>query len=329
LIAASFPDIDGDGYFTVGVIEGSTTGLDIDAILPGFANGDLRFDAIQLRDDQDGSNCSGPTTGADIDAVCAISSMPPVDCRGVARGTAMLDACGECLELTDPNFNQSCADCAGVPNGTYVIDSCGTCLPGSSPEFNAECTDCAGILFGNSVVDNCGLCLLPGDQLFNQTCFDCLGNTGGFAIIDSCGVCLLPTDPEFNQSCADCAGTPNGPAILDSCGVCLTPDNLLFNQSCVEQKPLFVPTVFSPNGDGINDILRIFKSTIVRAQVKRCRIYDRWGGLIAETGPLPFSDGAELWDGEDAGPGVYAYTIELTYQNGGKKQLRGIVTLLR
>ncbi|MFK8164002.1 MAG: gliding motility-associated C-terminal domain-containing protein, partial [Lewinella sp.] len=250
-------------------------------------------------------------------------------CRGVARGTAMLDACGECLELTNPNFNQSCADCAGVPNGTYVIDSCGTCVPGSSPEFNAACTDCAGVLFGSSVVDNCGLCLLPGDSLFNQTCFDCLGDTGGFAILDSCGVCLLPTDPAFNQSCADCAGTPNGSAILDSCGVCLTPDNLLFNQSCVEQKPFFVPTVFSPNEDGTNDVFRIFKSTIVRVRVKRCRIYDRWGGLIAEAGPVMFSNGAELWDGANAGPGVYAYTIDLTYQNGAEKQLQGIVTLLR
>lgn len=328
LIAAGMPDIDGDGYFTVGEIAGSTTALDIDAILPGFANGALRFDAIQLRDIQN-EDCAGPATGADIDAVCAISSMPPVDCRGVARGTARLDACGVCLEPEDPDFNQSCADCAGVPNGRSVIDSCGICLPASSREFNASCTDCTGTLFGTSVVDNCGLCLPPDDSLFNQTCFDCLGNTGGLAVLDSCGVCLLPTDREFNRSCADCSGTPNGLAIFDECGFCLLPTDVTFNQRCADEEPLFIPTAFSPNDDGINDVLRVFKSAWVESEIQGGRIYDRWGGLVIEIGPMPFPDQAELWKGTDAEPGVYVYVIEVRYQSGGVKTLRGLVTLLR
>ncbi len=328
LIDASLPDVDGDGYFTVGVIEGSTTGFDVDAVLPGFPNGALRFDAIQLRDDQ-GGDCSGPTTGADIDAVCALSSMPPIDCRGIANGTALLDACGECLEPDDPTFNQSCADCAGVPNGQSIIDSCGTCLLATSPDFNAVCTDCTGALFGTSVVDNCGLCLPPTDSLFNQTCFDCMGTPGGTAILDSCGVCLETTDREFNKSCADCAGTPNGLAIFDDCGFCLLPTDTTFNQRCADQQPLFIPTAFSPNGDGINDVFRIFKSTMVWSELRGCRIYDRWGGLVSESGPAPFPGNAKLWDGKEAPPGVYAYIIEIRYQRGVTKTLRGVVTLLR
>ncbi|MEM9525902.1 MAG: gliding motility-associated C-terminal domain-containing protein [Bacteroidota bacterium] len=331
LIAAGLPDLDGDGYFTVGVIEGSTTGFDIDAVLPGFPDGTLLFDAIQLRDDQ-GSDCSGPTTGADIDAVCALSSMPPVDCRGVPYGTAKLDACGECLEPNDPDFNKSCADCAGVPNGQSVIDSCGTCLLASSREFNAACTDCTGTLFGTSVIDGCGLCLEPDDPLFNQTCFDCQGVPGGPSRIDSCGVCLLPTDPEFNQSCADCAGTPNGLAIRDSCRVCLIPTDSTFNQSCADRRPLFVPTAFSPNGDGNNDVFGVYKPSDVWAQVQYCRIYDRWGGLQLEVGPVRgefSSDRIELWDGGDAAPGIYAYVLEVRYQRGRRRTLKGTITLLR
>lgn len=328
LIAGGFPDIDGDGYFTVGVIEGATTGFDIDAVLPGFPNAALRFDAIQLRDEQN-IDCSGPATGADIDAVCAISSEPPIDCRGVANGSARLDACGECLEPTDPNFNQSCADCAGVPNGTSIIDSCGTCLPANSPDFNAACTDCSGTLFGISIVDNCGLCLPPEDSLFNQTCFDCNGAPGGTALVDSCGICLEPTDPEFNQSCTDCSGTPNGLAIFDECGFCLLPTDTTFNQRCADEEPIFIPNAFSPNGDGINDVFRIFKAPWVRSEVRGYRIYDRWGNLVISAGPQAFPGTAELWDGGDAGPGVYAYVIELIYQSGTKKQLRGIITLLR
>jgi hypothetical protein len=328
LIAAGFPDIDGDGYFTIGVIEGSTTGLDLDQFLPGFADGELRFDAIQIRDEQEG-DCAGAITGADIDAVCAISSTPPVDCQGVANGTARLDACGECLEPEDPAFNQSCADCAGVPNGQSILDSCGVCRFPGSPDFNASCTDCTGTLFGNFVVDNCGLCLEPTDSLFNQTCFDCLGTPGGIAIVDSCGFCLLPTDPAFNEACKDCAGVPNGLSIFDDCGFCLLPTDSTFNQRCAEVRPLYVPSAFSPNGDGINDELRIFKALDIRAEVQSCRIYDRWGGLTAETGRTAFPRSAAVWDGADAAPGVYAYVIEVQYLTGRRRTVRGIVTLLR
>jgi hypothetical protein len=294
MIAAGLPDEDGLGYFTVGILEGATTGIDIDAVLPGFPNGGLRFDAVQIRDIQ-GGDCAGPATGADIDAVCAVSSAPPVDCRGISGGSAKLDACGVCLEPTDPAFNQSCADCAGVPNGQSVVDSCGTCLLATSPSFNAACTDCTGTLFGPAIVDSCGLCLQPGDTLFNRTCFDCFGEPAGPARIDSCGICLLPSDPEFNRACADCAGTPNGLAIFDECGFCLLPTDTTFNQRCADELPLFVPSGFSPNNDGVNDVLRIYKSQDIRARVLACRIYDRWGGLIAQTGPAVFTDRADLW----------------------------------
>lgn len=327
-LAAGLLDFFGDGFFTVGVIEGSTTGFDVDQAIPGFAGGALRFDAIEIRDDQ-GGDCAGATTGADIDAVCALSTAPPVDCLGVPRGTARLDACGICLEPTDPTFNQSCADCAGVPNGQSVIDSCGTCLLASSPAFNAACTDCTGTLFGTAVVDSCGLCLSVGDSLFNQTCFDCFGAPAGPARVDSCGVCLLPSDPAFNQSCADCAGVPNGLSIIDDCGFCLLPTDTTFNQRCADQLPLFVPTAFSPNDDGINDVFRVFKSRDIRAQVESCRIYDRWGGLISEVGAQSFSDRADLWDGGRAASGVYVYIINLRYQSGRRRQLQGVVTLLR
>lgn len=67
-------DPDGDGYYAVGEIKGSTRGVDIDKAIPGFAPGKLRFDAILMIDDPNQGDGSPGTPGADINAVGAITS---------------------------------------------------------------------------------------------------------------------------------------------------------------------------------------------------------------------------------------------------------------
>lgn len=67
-------DANGDGFYEIGKVFGSTSSIDIDAIFPGFAAGVLVFDAVQLIDDRNEGDATGPTVGADIDAVGAISS---------------------------------------------------------------------------------------------------------------------------------------------------------------------------------------------------------------------------------------------------------------
>ena len=227
------PDADGDGYYDFGEIGGATSSVDIDAIIPGYQMGILQFDAIEITDVVDGS-CGSRTPGADIDAVCALSSRPTLDCNGVPFGPAIIDECGLCLDPEDPAFNQSCADCNGVPNGTAEIDSCGLCLEPTDPNFNGVCLDCFGVPNGTGLIDECGVCLEADDPAFNQSCADCLGVPNGDAMLDACGECLSQTDPLFNQSCADCQGIPNGGAVLDSCGVCLMADDPTFNQSCTD-----------------------------------------------------------------------------------------------
>lgn len=188
------------------------------------------------------TDCNGVMGGTAVTDECGVClelndpdfNQSCVDCAGVPNGTAIIDDCGDCNTPDGPDFNQSCADCAGTPNGTAVIDECGVCLLPNDPNFNKSCDDCAGVMNGQSVIDECGICLLPNDPDFNQSCADCAGTPNGSAVIDECGECLLPSDPDFNQSCADCAGTPNGLAVIDECGVCLLPDDVNFNQSCLD-----------------------------------------------------------------------------------------------
>lgn len=65
--------MDGNTWVDVGKVFGSTSSIDID----GFSfNSSDRFSFVRLTDDPDEGGTSGPTVGADIDAVGAISSQP-------------------------------------------------------------------------------------------------------------------------------------------------------------------------------------------------------------------------------------------------------------
>jgi hypothetical protein len=77
----------GSTWFPVGKVFGATSGVDIDAF--GFGTTDF-FSFVRLTDDpSEGASFGGPTVGADIDAVGAISSAPPVPV-GVPEPSTML-----------------------------------------------------------------------------------------------------------------------------------------------------------------------------------------------------------------------------------------------
>jgi gliding motility-associated-like protein len=97
-------------------------------------------------------------------------------------------------------------------------------------------------------------------------------------------------------------------------------------------KHIFVPNVFSPNGDDINDLFKVQGNTI--ETVLSLRIFDRWGGLVYEEYNLdPASD--QGWDGTFNGkqlnPGVYVYRAELQHDDERRTTdfIRGDITLVR
>lgn len=88
---------------------------------------------------------------------------------------------------------------------------------------------------------------------------------------------------------------------------------------------LGLPTAFSPNGDGNNDILRVRWAAIKTMNLK---IYNRWGQLVFET-----NDQNIGWDGTYNGQPqpveAYAYVLNASFIDGTSKVLKGNVTLLR
>ena len=92
---------------------------------------------------------------------------------------------------------------------------------------------------------------------------------------------------------------------------------------------LYVPNVFSPNGDGLNDVFQGFAGCEILGY--RLKVFDRWGMLVYE-GDQPDEGWNGDFRGKKAGQGAYVYLIEFEILNNGKtlRQVRqGTVALVR
>jgi gliding motility-associated-like protein len=101
------------------------------------------------------------------------------------------------------------------------------------------------------------------------------------------------------------------------------------------EKPrgVYVPTGFSPNGDGNNDILHVHGKEEQIKNIKTFRIFDRWGELVYEDSNFKANDLNRGWDGrfraKECTSGVFAWLIELEYIDGFIDTAKGEVTLIR
>ncbi len=91
-----------------------------------------------------------------------------------------------------------------------------------------------------------------------------------------------------------------------------------------EPKP-WIPSAFTPNNDGANDLFKIYGIAIATLDFK---VYDRWGELVFQT-----KDYSVGWDGNFRGvkssTDVYVYVAEVEMLSGEKYILKGDVTLIR
>jgi len=87
----------------------------------------------------------------------------------------------------------------------------------------------------------------------------------------------------------------------------------------------FIPNVFSPNGDGLNDMINVHGRCISTFNLQ---IFNRWGEKVFETSTL-----SESWDGTFRGQkldtGVFVYKAEGVSIDGQEFKLKGNITLLR
>jgi len=89
---------------------------------------------------------------------------------------------------------------------------------------------------------------------------------------------------------------------------------------------VFVPSAFTPNGDGVNDVFRVGHITF--QAVQEFRVFNRWGEEVFHTiDPREGWDGT--WKGQPQEMGTYFYLIRLGYPDGSAETYQGDVTLIR
>ncbi|KAA3628731.1 MAG: gliding motility-associated C-terminal domain-containing protein, partial [Bacteroidetes bacterium] len=95
---------------------------------------------------------------------------------------------------------------------------------------------------------------------------------------------------------------------------------------------VYIPNVFSPDGNGIHDEFTCFITGAV-AEISVFSVYDRWGNLVFQdnniSNPLNYKGWTGNVEGEQAIQGVYVYMIRIKFLNGVEKVFAGDVTLLR
>ncbi|MBO9681086.1 MAG: PKD domain-containing protein [Flavisolibacter sp.] len=111
---------------------------------------------------------------------------------------------------------------------------------------------------------------------------------------------------------------------MDFASGCTTTDSVLVR--LFKKEDVFIPSAFTPDGDGHNDYLKVIM--VQARQLKNFRVYNRWGNLVFQTNdPSIGWDGT--WRGEKQRSETYLWYCEAVGNDGSIIKKSGSVTLIR
>ena len=102
--------------------------------------------------------------------------------------------------------------------------------------------------------------------------------------------------------------------------------NYIVVDSCIEiQDTILIPNVFSPNGDGKNDVFNLSRNDIDLVEMS---IFNRWGTLVFKTEMTDIGWDGRTTSGTAATDGTYFYVI-IAKLNETTETYKGTLTLIR
>ena len=254
------------------------------------------------------------------------------------------------LEITLP-------ECTGDDNGAILVTGLqGGVLPlqyqldsgplQSSPLFDGlgagtfllSVTDAENCVFDTTIVIeptiNFSVDVGPDVEIY-------LGETTGLIGMTD----LVAGDIAFDQwssngsaLCTDCAMFDVSPLEtttyayqLTSVTGCTRADELIVY--VLERGKYFLANVFSPNGDGVNDEVRLHVSPGIE-KILQWIIFDRWGNAVFGKTNFDPADTSVFWNGQTStgefvNPGVFPYVLEIQLINGKVEVYHGDITVVR
>jgi gliding motility-associated-like protein len=145
------------------------------------------------------------------------------------------------------------------------------------------------------------------------------------------------TPKDSTLSCVTCPNVIAAPvrttlyrvAVRDSSG-CRAFDDILVR--VIKKRPIFIPNVFSPNYDGINDRFTLFGNQAA-VKIKVFKIFNRWGDMVFSTQNIRLDDPTVGWDGTFAGspltPDVFTFFAVVSFVDGEDVEYTGDVTIMK
>lgn len=139
--------------------------------------------------------------------------------------------------------------------------------------------------------------------------------------------------PSSGLDCSDCITPTASPLKTINYFVTVTSDSgcIAWDSVRITVIPayeIFIPNVFTPNGDGANDYFEVFGNKQSWKQFN-IMVFNRWGEKVYESNDMNFK-----WDGVYKGvvlnPSVFVYTVNLVFLDNYVPEIyKGSVTLMR
>jgi gliding motility-associated-like protein len=144
--------------------------------------------------------------------------------------------------------------------------------------------------------------------------------------------------PSTGLSCDTCLNLVAAPFISTQYKVEVTTeagcrDDAVLRLLVNRQVDVYIPNVFSPNGDGENDRFTVYADLKGVSKIHYLQVYSRWGELLWEREHFQPNLEELGWDGkykdQDMNPAVFVYQALIEFIDGRKELFKGDVTIER